>query len=79
MMLFGHEGMLKPASHYLEMSWGIVYMRHCRRCFIGFLFWGTLLLIGFDIPSCEYMKLIMDSGIPPVSLVVLLVIAIVCR
>ena len=34
-------------------------------------FWGTLLLIGFDIPSCEYMKLMTDSGIPPVSLVVL--------
>lgn len=73
MILFGHEDMLKPASHYLEMSLVIVYVRHCRLCYIVFfLIFGSLLLIGFDIPSCEHMKLIMALGIPLVSLAVLL-------
>lgn len=70
MILFGHEDMLKPASHYLQMSWVIVLMRHCRLCYI--FFFGTLLLIGFDIPSCEYIKLMMASGMPLISLAVLL-------
>lgn len=39
-------------------------------CF--YFIFGTLLLIGFDIPSCECMKLMMASGIPLVSLAVLL-------
>lgn len=69
MTLFGQEDMLKPASHYLQMSWVIVHMRHCRLCYN--FFFGDL-LIGFDIPSCEYMKLMMASGMPLVSLAVLL-------
>ena len=74
MMSFGHEDMLKAASHYLEMSRGIVYMRPCRRLYCFFRV--TLLLIGFDIPSCEYMKLMMDSGIRALSPVVLLAMVI---
>lgn len=36
MMLFGHGDILKPASHYLERPWGIVYVAVSFRIFFLF-------------------------------------------
>lgn len=68
MMLFGHEDILKPASYYLEMHRCTVYMKHCRCWYIVF-FWGPDFPSDLISPLANIrMKLMMDSGIPVISL-----------
>lgn len=64
--------MLKPALHYLEMSWVIVYMRHCCLCYIdSFLILGPYFSLDL-ISLLRVYEIDGGLGIPLVSLAALL-------